>query len=60
MTQRFVSAYREAALEKGSIVNLGSVGGKVGMTIDPIYSASKAAIDTFSKATAKELVRCVN
>ena len=59
VTQRFASAYKEASLKKGSIVNLGSIAGKVGTESLSLYSASKAAIDTFSKSIAKELVRYV-
>lgn len=39
----------------GRIVNIGSMWGKVGASCEAVYSASKAAIEGFTKALAKEL-----
>ena len=39
----------------GRIVNIGSMWGKVGASCEVVYSASKAAIEGFTKALAKEL-----
>ena len=39
----------------GRIVNIGSMWGKVGASCEVAYSASKAAIEGFTKALAKEL-----
>ena len=39
----------------GRIINLGSMWGKVGASCEVAYSASKAAIEGFTKALAKEL-----
>ena len=55
MSKIFVLNYDEAALKEGSIVNLGSISGKVGSQHLSAYSASKAAVEAFSKSTAKEL-----
>lgn len=54
-------------LEKGgAIVNISSVWGQTGGSCESVYSASKGALDTFTKALAKELapsgitVNCVS
>ena len=39
----------------GRIVNIGSMWGKVGSSCEVVYSASKSAIEGFTKALAKEL-----
>ncbi len=39
----------------GRIVNIGSMWGKVGASCEVVYSASKSAIEGFTKALAKEL-----
>jgi 3-oxoacyl-[acyl-carrier protein] reductase len=39
----------------GRIVNVGSMWGKIGASCEVVYSASKAAIEGFTKALAKEL-----
>jgi 3-oxoacyl-[acyl-carrier protein] reductase len=43
------------ARQSGKIVNIGSMWGKVGASCEVAYSASKAAIEGFTKALAKEL-----
>ncbi|SHH50560.1 3-oxoacyl-[acyl-carrier protein] reductase [Clostridium collagenovorans DSM 3089] len=40
---------------KGTIVNISSIWGNVGASCEVIYSASKGAINSFTKALAKEL-----
>ena len=40
---------------QGRIVNIGSMWGKVGASCEVAYSASKAAVEGFTKALAKEL-----
>merc|ERR1712029_1330529 len=44
-------------IDKGSIVNISSVIGKVGAVGQTNYAASKAGVIGFTKATAKELAR---
>ena len=39
----------------GRIINIGSMWGKVGASCEVVYSASKAAVEGFTKAIAKEL-----
>ena len=39
----------------GRIINIGSMWGKVGASCEVVYSASKSAIEGFTKALAKEL-----
>ena len=41
--------------QSGSIVNLSSIWGKVGASMEVAYSASKGAVNSFTKALAKEL-----
>ena len=45
------------AADYGRIVNLGSVAGKEGNPFSAAYSASKAAVHSFTKSLAKELAR---
>lgn len=40
---------------KGKIINISSVWGNVGASMEVAYSASKGAVNTFTKALAKEL-----
>ena len=50
------SAVKEMIKQKsGSIINISSMWGNVGASCEVIYSASKGAINTFTKALAKEL-----
>lgn len=50
----------------GSIINIGSIWGEVGASCETAYSASKGAVNAFTKALAKELapskvrVNCVS
>ena len=39
----------------GKIINISSVWGNVGASLESAYSASKGAVNTFTKALAKEL-----
>ncbi len=41
--------------KKGNIVNISSIWGNVGASCEVIYSASKGAVNSFTKALAKEL-----
>ncbi|WP_102401064.1 elongation factor P 5-aminopentanone reductase [Haloimpatiens massiliensis] len=41
--------------KKGTIVNISSIWGNVGASCEVIYSASKGAVNSFTKALAKEL-----
>jgi 3-oxoacyl-[acyl-carrier protein] reductase len=41
--------------QKGKIVNISSVWGKVGASMEVAYSASKGGVNAFTKALAKEL-----
>ena len=41
--------------KKGKIINISSVGGNVGASMEVAYSASKGGINAFTKALAKEL-----
>ena len=41
--------------KKGSIINISSMWGEVGASCEVIYSASKGAVNAFTKALAKEL-----
>lgn len=43
------------ANHKGKIINISSVWGNVGASMEVAYSASKGAVNTFTKALAKEL-----
>jgi 3-oxoacyl-[acyl-carrier protein] reductase len=50
------SAVKEMIKQKsGSIINISSMWGNVGASCEVIYSASKGAINAFTKALAKEL-----
>ena len=40
---------------KGRIINISSIWGKVGASMEVAYSASKGAVNSFTKALAKEL-----
>jgi 3-oxoacyl-[acyl-carrier protein] reductase len=44
--------------KKGIVINISSVWGNIGASCEVIYSASKGAINTFTKALAKELGPC--
>jgi 3-oxoacyl-[acyl-carrier protein] reductase len=44
--------------KSGSIINISSMWGNVGASCEAIYSASKGAINSFTKALAKELAPC--
>jgi len=50
-------AFADAMIEKrkGSIINVSSMWGKDGASCESIYSASKGAVDAFTKSLAKEL-----
>lgn len=41
--------------QKGRIINISSVWGNVGASCEAVYSASKGAVNSFTKALAKEL-----
>ena len=41
--------------QRGSIINISSMWGNVGSSMESLYSASKGAINVFTKALAKEL-----
>jgi 3-oxoacyl-[acyl-carrier protein] reductase len=56
LTSRAVAKHMVAA-DYGRIVNLGSVAGKEGNPFSAAYSASKAAVHSFTKSLAKELAR---
>ncbi|MEG0292582.1 MAG: SDR family NAD(P)-dependent oxidoreductase [Anaerovoracaceae bacterium] len=43
------------AMKKGKIINISSIWGEVGASCEVAYSASKGAVDSFTKALAKEL-----
>ena len=43
--------------KKGNIVNMGSISGKEGNTNQGAYSASKAAVISFSRVLAKEVAK---
>lgn len=45
------------AANKGAIINLSSIGGKIGMRDFPAYSASKHAVDGFTKSLADKWAR---
>lgn len=45
------------AATKGAIINLSSIGGKIGMRDFPAYSASKHAMDGFTKSLADKWAR---
>ncbi|EXJ67457.1 uncharacterized protein A1O5_09470 [Cladophialophora psammophila CBS 110553] len=53
MTQAVISVMPRG----GRIINIGSIASKMGMAPVPLYSASKAALDTLSYAMAMELGR---
>lgn len=44
--------------KSGVIINISSVWGKVGVSCEAIYSASKGAVNLFTKSLAKELAPC--
>lgn len=56
LVSRAVARHMVAA-DYGRIVNLGSVAGKEGNPFSAAYSASKAAVHSFTKSLAKELAR---
>lgn len=56
LVSRAVAKHMVAA-DYGRIVNLGSVAGKEGNPFSAAYSASKAAVHSFTKSLAKELAR---
>lgn len=43
---------------KGCIINISSMWGNVGASCEAVYSASKGAMNSFTKAMAKELAPC--
>jgi len=44
--------------KSGSIINISSIWGNVGASCEAVYSASKGAVNSFTKALAKELGPC--
>jgi 3-oxoacyl-[acyl-carrier protein] reductase len=44
--------------QSGSIVNISSMWGSVGASCEVIYSATKGAVNAFTKALAKEVAPC--
>lgn len=50
-------AFADAMIEKrkGSIINISSMWGQSGASCESVYSASKGAVDAFTKSMAKEL-----
>lgn len=44
--------------KKGTIVNISSIWGNIGASCEAVYSASKGAVNSFTKAMAKELGPC--
>jgi len=52
--QTFANAMIQHNVEKGSIINIGSLGGKLGQVGSMSYCASKAGVDIMSKVAAKE------
>ena len=42
--------------KSGAIINIGSMWGRVGASCEAAYSASKAAVEGFTKALAKEII----
>ncbi|KAM6472468.1 (3R)-3-hydroxyacyl-CoA dehydrogenase isoform 3-T3 [Liasis olivaceus] len=57
VTQAVARALVESGAPGGSIVNVGSVVGKVGNLGQVNYAASKAGVEALSKTAAKELAR---
>ncbi|XP_061477556.1 (3R)-3-hydroxyacyl-CoA dehydrogenase isoform X2 [Rhineura floridana] len=57
VTQAVARALVAAGISQGSIINLGSVVGKVGNLGQVNYAASKAGVEALSKTAAKELAR---
>ncbi|XP_062979062.1 (3R)-3-hydroxyacyl-CoA dehydrogenase [Elgaria multicarinata webbii] len=57
VTQAAARALVESGAPGGSIVNLGSIVGKVGNLGQVNYAASKAGVEALSKTAAKELAR---
>ncbi|XP_061477557.1 (3R)-3-hydroxyacyl-CoA dehydrogenase isoform X3 [Rhineura floridana] len=55
VTQAVARALVAAGISQGSIINLGSVVGKVGNLGQVNYAASKAGVEALSKTAAKEL-----
>nr|CAD7574078.1 unnamed protein product [Timema californicum] len=55
VTQTIARALVEANITGGSIINLASIVGRTGNIGQCSYAASKAAIEAFTKTTAKEL-----
>lgn len=41
----------------GKIINVSSIGGKMGLTYRSHYSSSKSAVDSFTRVVARELIR---
>jgi 3-oxoacyl-[acyl-carrier protein] reductase len=41
--------------KRGSIINISSIWGNIGASCEVIYSATKGAVNSFTKALAKEL-----
>nr|CAD7403958.1 unnamed protein product [Timema cristinae] len=62
VTQTIARALVEANITGGSVINLASIVGRTGNMGQCSYAASKAAIEAFTKTTAKELgtfgIRC--
>ncbi|XP_033124270.1 estradiol 17-beta-dehydrogenase 8-like [Anneissia japonica] len=62
VTQAISVAMLEQGVERGSIINLGSISGKVGNIGQCNYAASKAGVEGLTKSAAKELalhgIRC--
>ncbi|XP_064407770.1 estradiol 17-beta-dehydrogenase 8 [Latimeria chalumnae] len=57
ITRGFSNALIASGAKKGSIINLGSIVGKVGNLGQANYAASKAGVEGLTKTAAKELAR---
>ncbi|XP_059495725.1 estradiol 17-beta-dehydrogenase 8 isoform X2 [Stegostoma tigrinum] len=57
VTQAVAKALVASGAEKGSIINVGSIVGKVGNVGQANYTASKAGVVALTKTSAKELAR---
>ncbi|XP_039624830.1 estradiol 17-beta-dehydrogenase 8 isoform X2 [Polypterus senegalus] len=57
VTQALAKALISSGLSKGSIINVGSIVGKVGNLGQVNYAASKAGVEGLTKTAAKELGR---
>ncbi|XP_028657217.1 estradiol 17-beta-dehydrogenase 8 isoform X2 [Erpetoichthys calabaricus] len=57
VTQTLAKALISSGLSKGSIINIGSIVGKVGNLGQTNYAASKAGVEGLTKTAAKELGR---